>query len=282
MARPSRCSRSAGRHGTSTWCRATARVCVGAGAHFFGRSDEHRDLAAVALVEQLQSFVGGAGIVDEPYRRGVQALLDQFVADRGVHRKALALLGVPRSQNTICRPRCAPWGLWCPGEYTLSAVWRCMRMISSATVLAREVSGLARFASRGSRETLRPSLLILRMLSRSMRLGSMDAARWARSVMKSFTSWLGVMVMVRRPPARFGKRESCSAAGDLVTGDDVGEHRGQGEEFLEVGELADAGHRVQAGAGRVGFHGADLGGEGVSPVVDVGGAALSVSRSGRR
>ena len=47
-----------------------AGLHVGAGAHFFGRSDEHRDLAAVALVEQLQSFVGGAGIVDEPYRRG--------------------------------------------------------------------------------------------------------------------------------------------------------------------------------------------------------------------
>ena len=42
--------------------------------------------------------------------------------------------------------------------------------MSSATAAARLCVGLARCASRGSREALRPSLLILRMLSRSGRL----------------------------------------------------------------------------------------------------------------
>ncbi len=93
--------------------------------------------------------------------------------------------------------------------------------------------------------------------------------RQPKSVMKSLTSWDGVMLTTRRR----SPGQVWQFHGHLVAGDDVGEDRRQGQQFGgEVAELSDSGHGPQAGAGGVDFHGAHWGGGegGTPPVVDVG------------
>jgi hypothetical protein len=93
---------------------------------------------------------------------------------------------------------------------SMVALW--MRITSSATLPARDSVGAGRLAILGSSDTLRPSLLTLSMLSRSRRSVLRLLARQPKSVMKSLTSWLGVMVTMRRcPPASVGSAIGTSS-----------------------------------------------------------------------
>ena len=253
-----------------------AGLHVGAGSHFLCRADQYRHCAAVAFIEQPQSVLGGAGIVDEPDRGGVHALLDQLVADRGIHRKGLALLG----SSPVAEHDLQPAGAFHGGF----GVRGYIDVVGGLVVDPHDFVGHRfRAGGFGFGQVRQPRVQrhVAAVVADfedvvEVHAAGVDVLGAVGQVGDEVLDLLagGDRDDLAAPADQPRQRESCSAAGDLGAGDDIGERRGQREKLLKVGELAHPGHRVQSGPGGVGFHGVDRGGEGVAPVVDVGGAAV--------
>ena len=249
----------------------SAGLDVGSGAHFLGGADEHRDLAAVAVIEQAQLVFGFFGVVDEADLLGGHPPGDQVVADSAVHVEVVLFLAAFAGGAAVAEDDLQPAG--CGHVVTVLGVF--VDRVGVLLVHGHDVlsdCGGPRVGWFGQVDHARVETgfaaivgdfqdVVAGKVFRIESAGSV--AEVGDEVPKGLVGGDaddGALAVV----AEFGQFQA-----DLVAGDDIGEDRRDTQQLLEVAEFSDSGDWLELCAGRVDFDGVDGGGERRCPVVDV-------------